>query len=118
MIPGGLSIRAKPDLVRPRQLHAWDLSPAEAIAVQLQLRDQVIRGDDFGEIKTVAGADIGIRGSRATAAVAVLSYPSLTLVDQSVVKTSVQFPTSLACFHFGRFRPCYKPSINCGRCRI
>ena len=92
MIPGRLFIRAKPDLVRPRQLHAWDLSSAEAIAVQLQLRDQVIRCDDFGEIKTVAGADIGIRGSRATAAVAVLSYPSLTIVDQSVVKTSVQFP--------------------------
>ena len=78
--------------MRPCQLHTWDLSPTEAIAVQLQLRDQVIRCDDFGEIKTVAGVDLGIRGSLATAVISVLSYPSLVLVDQSVVKTAVQFP--------------------------
>jgi len=40
-------------------MHAWDVSPKEAITIQKSLLDRVVLKDDFGEIKTVAGVDVG-----------------------------------------------------------
>ena len=47
--------------MRVKQLHPWNVKPAEAMKIQQQLRQQVIMEDVFGEIRTVAGVDIGIK---------------------------------------------------------
>lgn len=77
-----------------RDLHAWDVSPREAMAIQRELASQVLpRGRPKG-VRRIAGVDISIdkpRG-RATGAVVVLSYPELELVEAAVEDAPLTFP--------------------------
>ena len=56
--------------------------------------EKVIRHDDFGSIKYVAGVDVGFEdnGRVTRAAVVVLEYPGLTQVDQSLARVPTRFP--------------------------
>jgi deoxyribonuclease V len=74
--------------------HSWNLSPRAAIAVQQRLRSRVIRRGQPREIRTVAGTDVGFErgGATARAAVAVLSFPGLELVDYAVARRPARFP--------------------------
>ena len=74
--------------------HPWDLNPKEAIALQQKLRDYVRIEDDFGEIHTVAGVDVGFEKNNTItrAAVAVLAFPSLELVDSAIARQPTRFP--------------------------
>ncbi len=74
--------------------HAWGLTPAAAREVQLSLRGFVEREDRIGEIRYVAGVDVGIKPASGTAkaAVAVLALPSLELVECAVAQTPLRFP--------------------------
>lgn len=77
-------------------LHPWDLSPAEAIALQKQLAASIITFGDVPEetVRLVAGADVAFDkpNGRAVGSVAVLEYPSLDEVEQVVIETPVTFP--------------------------
>jgi deoxyribonuclease V len=74
--------------------HPWNVSPKEAIEIQLRLRDRLILRDDFGDIGRVAGVDCGFEGggSVTRAAVAVLDFPGLEAVEQSVARLPTSFP--------------------------
>jgi deoxyribonuclease V len=74
--------------------HRWDVSPQEAVAIQERLRGAVIITDDLGNVRHVAGVDIGfVENNTVTrAAVAVLSFPDLVLLDQSIALTPTTFP--------------------------
>jgi deoxyribonuclease V len=72
--------------------HAWNVSTAEAKEIQLSLRDRVCLKPDFGEVRTVAGVDVGMEGEVARAAVVVLTYPSLTPVGQSLAEAPALMP--------------------------
>lgn len=80
--------------MRIRRLHPWDLTPKEAIRVQEELRGRVEIEDRIGSIAHVAGVDIGIGRNRrrARAAVAVLSWPDLELVERAVAESDVSLP--------------------------
>jgi deoxyribonuclease V len=85
--------------MRLRTLHSWDLTPTEAIALQTQLAPRVIHTGDPRDVWLVAAADIafpertrGWQGGLARAAVVLMSYPGLALVEQHVVDTPVAFP--------------------------
>ncbi len=77
-----------------RQLHRWDVSPAEAVEIQKRLASQIIRRDEVCNPCYIAGVDIssGRARDKATAAVVVLSYPELDLVDASVIYAETSFP--------------------------
>ena len=74
--------------------HPWDLSPKEAIALQSQLRERVVIGDDLDRVRRVAGVDVGFEsGGKVTrAAVAILSFPKLELLDSAVARAATRFP--------------------------
>jgi deoxyribonuclease V len=74
--------------------HRWDVSPQEAVAIQERLRGEVITTDDLGDVRYVAGVDIGLLGNNTMtrAAVVVLSFPDLLLLDQSIALTPTTFP--------------------------
>lgn len=72
--------------------HPWKVSTAEAKEIQLSLRDRVCLEPDFGEVRTVAGVDVGMEGDVATAAVVVLTYPSMTPVEQSLADVPALMP--------------------------
>ena len=75
-----------------QQLHPWEMTPAEARQIQNELRNEVISQDRFGDIKTVAGVDLGFKKDVARASVIVLSFPELQLIDGVLVESPVPFP--------------------------
>ena len=74
------------------QLNRWDVTPAEAIKLQNELRGRVAILPAPARVETVAGVDVGIRADTARAAVVVLSFPDLAVIEQSVIDAPVQFP--------------------------
>ena len=80
--------------MKARSLHGWDLTPREAIALQTELRGRVERKDRIGAVRRIAGVDVGFEqdGRVTRAAVAVLEYPGLALVEQVVVRVATTFP--------------------------
>lgn len=76
------------------QRHAWALNVEEAIAIQEQLRGEVITSDKLEPVQYVAGVDVGFEagGTISRAAVAVLSFPSLQLQESALARRSTTFP--------------------------
>ena len=72
--------------------HSWQVSTTEAKEIQRGLRKKISLRADFGEVRTVAGVDVGMKGEVARAAVVVLSYPALALLEQSVAQEPVTMP--------------------------
>jgi deoxyribonuclease V len=77
-----------------RSAHRWDVTPAEAVEIQNELRRKVILQDRFRPVRLVAGTDVGFeRGGTVTrAAVAVLTYPELQLADFAIASLPTRFP--------------------------
>ncbi|WGV24902.1 deoxyribonuclease V [Halotia branconii] len=77
------------------QSHAWPLTVEEAIAIQEKLRNQVITEDQLQEsVQYVAGVDMGFEanGTISRAAVAVLSFPDLQVVETTLAYRPTSFP--------------------------
>ncbi|MBD2363073.1 deoxyribonuclease V [Anabaena minutissima FACHB-250] len=77
------------------QPHAWPQSLAEAIAIQEELRNQVIIQDQLQQqVKYVAGVDMGFEadGTISRAAVAVLSFPELQVIETQLAYRPTTFP--------------------------
>ncbi len=75
-----------------QQRHAWDLSPKEAVLVQKTLAGEIVRCNEYGKINHVAGVDAGFKDGFAIAAVAVLEFPSLELVEVARSRLPASFP--------------------------
>jgi deoxyribonuclease V len=69
-------------------------TPEAAIALQQELRSLVVMENDFGEVKTVAGVDVGFAEDDrvACAAIAVLRFPDLTLQESVMIHRPTTFP--------------------------
>jgi deoxyribonuclease V len=80
--------------MKSRSLHGWDLTPREAVELQTALRGRVVRKDRLGAVRRVAGVDVGFEedGRITRAAVAVLDFPGLALLEQVVVRVPTRFP--------------------------
>lgn len=67
-------------------LHAWNLNRDEAIALQKDLAKRIVLEDQPGEVHTVAGVDMAINenSGMARAAVVLLSFPELEILEQHV----------------------------------
>ncbi len=84
----------QPVKLRREELHAWEVAPAEARAIQERLRGRVERSDRLGAIVHVAGVDVGFEGGGkiTRAAVVVLDFPSLQPVDSALARRPTTFP--------------------------
>jgi deoxyribonuclease V len=76
-----------------KQLNDWDVTTAQATQIQERLAGQV---ECFGgpiEPRLIAGLDVSVeRKGKARAAVVVLSYPDLAVVESVAVEGRVDFP--------------------------
>ena len=74
--------------------HPWPTSTREAIGLQESLRDGVIERDEVGEVRHVAGVDVGFEdgGQTTRAAVVLLSFPDLALVTSRIARRPTSFP--------------------------
>jgi len=72
--------------------HPWDLSFQEASRLQRELAVRVVRKGQLGDVSTVAGVDVGIREGTLRAALVVLSYPGLEIVEYATATRPSTFP--------------------------
>jgi deoxyribonuclease V len=77
-----------------RRLHEWQVSTSVAIALQKQLASQVSRDETSGAFRYIAGVDVSTSRvyEEGTAAVVVLSYPALEILEEKRVRGQVNFP--------------------------
>ena len=83
--------------MRIRQLHSWDISPTEAVALQRDLAGQlrINRGLPESAVQSIAGVDLSppdaqtglVRG-----AVVVVAWPSLDVIEVSTAEGVADFP--------------------------
>ncbi|MEX0786844.1 MAG: deoxyribonuclease V [Dehalococcoidia bacterium] len=75
-------------------LHPWDVTPREAVAIQRELAGRVVRSGGPRAVRRIAGVDCSVDRAegRATGAVVVLSYPDLDVVEVAVAETALTFP--------------------------
>ncbi len=71
-----------------------NLTPQEAIAQQRELAERVVKQNQFGSIRRVAGVDVGFeeKNTISRAAAVVLSFPELAPVESGVARLPVTFP--------------------------
>ena len=81
-------------MIKINHSHPWAKTVEEAKAIQEQLKPQVITEDQLGEVSYVAGVDVGFEENYTItqAAVAVLSFPDLELVEKAIAKQPTTFP--------------------------
>ena len=75
-------------------LHSWDLSPKAAIALQRELARKLVsdRPLRLADIRLVAGLDVSVKAGLARAAVAVMRYPGLQIVERATAEMAVVYP--------------------------
>jgi len=76
------------------ELHRFDLSPPEARRLQEELASRVVAGPvlDLSSVRHVAGADVSTEKDMAYAAVVVLDFPGLSLVETQGYESQLRFP--------------------------
>ena len=76
------------------ELHGWQVSVDQARDIQMRLAARVMGSSEGIAPRLIAGVDIAVnkRGEMATAAVVVLGYPELNLVETRVVSGEINFP--------------------------
>ncbi len=88
--------------MKARQLHRWDVTPAEAREIQRKLAHQVERKDRLPRLRLVAGADVALeiaepggwrRGrGRAFAGVVVYRFPEMEEIERVSAHVPLRFP--------------------------
>lgn len=78
-----------------RHHHSWDVTPQQAREIQNELKQQVVCHDQLTtSLSRVAGVDVGFEnhGQITRAAVVVLSFPELELLESAVACKPTAFP--------------------------
>jgi len=81
-------------MTQPIPLHKWNLNQEEAKALQLELTKRIIREDRFDPVHHIAGVDMAINENNgmARAAVVLLSFPELEVVERHVYEEPLRMP--------------------------
>lgn len=74
--------------------HDWNVTPQEAIALQKTLAAEVISDKplDIASIKLVAGVDVSVKENVSQAAVVILTYPDLQVIETVLTQQPTPFP--------------------------
>lgn len=74
--------------------HDWNISPAEAVALQRQLTTEIVSTQpiDTAAVRLVAGVDVSVKENTSQAAVVVLSFPDMQVVETVLAHRPTPFP--------------------------
>jgi len=77
-----------------QDLHPWQVTPAQAQAIQQRLAALISKRNEIASPKFIAGVDISSPNAQGVAigAIVVLVYPQLTVVEAKVAKQRIDFP--------------------------
>jgi len=75
-------------------LHPWQVTPAQAQAIQQRLATLVSKRNEVASPEFIAGVDISAPNAQgvATAAIVVLVYPQLTVMETKMAEQRIGFP--------------------------
>jgi len=81
-------------VMQVESLHSWQVTPTQALDIQLRLAAQVSRNNEVTTPHFIAGVDISVNRAQgiATGAVVVLRYPELRLVETKIASGKLDFP--------------------------
>ena len=75
------------------RLHPWEVTTAEAREIQIDLGRRLLAEWDGRDVNTIAAADVGFPDkSTVLAAVVVLTFPGLEVVETQVERAECRFP--------------------------
>jgi deoxyribonuclease V len=76
------------------ELHRWDVSPAEAIQIQKTLVSRLHADESIplSQIQTVAGVDVSVKNNQSRAAIVVLAFPTLEVIEVATARIPTPFP--------------------------
>jgi len=74
--------------------HSWNLTPKDAIALQRELVEQVDTQIpiNFETLRLVAGVDVSVKNDISQAAIVILSFPDLQIIEAVTAKMPTTFP--------------------------
>ena len=77
-----------------KPLHAWNVSLEEAIQIQETFKDQIILDKTFSKVRTIGGGDAAYSkdGKFLFAAIVVLSFPEMEIIDTAMADGKALFP--------------------------
>lgn len=77
-----------------KNLHSWNLTPKEALQLQLKLASRVIKEGELNKLEAVAGADLSSPDSKGMVrgAVVVLKYPELKIAEVAIASGKPTMP--------------------------
>jgi deoxyribonuclease V len=77
-----------------RDLHPWDVSYQEAVAIQKRLRSRLVCKKLPKRIRHIAGTDVSFskKSNLIWAGVVVFTYPELINIEEKWIKAKVKFP--------------------------
>lgn len=75
-----------------RPLHAWNLSPEQAIHLQQELAGRIVTEDHLGEVRYIAGVDMALNEEQAHAAIVLLTYPELEVIERHTYEEPIRMP--------------------------
>lgn len=78
--------------MRHYHLHPWDVTPAEAIAIQKQLRERIELRDAFDIISVIAGADVAFDDDWGYGGIISYSFPGLVEIERRSARKKLSFP--------------------------
>lgn len=74
------------------KLHNWNLTPQEAVRIQIEFRSRLVLKWDGRPVSTIGGVDVSIKAEFARAAIVVLRYPDLIPIEAAVEDAPLVFP--------------------------
>lgn len=74
--------------------HHWNVTPAEAIALQKRLSHEIITRTpiDLKKVRRVAGVDVSVKDNRSRAAIVVVDIPGFVHVETVTAEQDTPFP--------------------------
>ena len=74
--------------MKPVRFHSWNISPNEAIAIQNNLRKKIVFSSISNDIQYIGGTAVSFDAGEKIihAALTILKYPSLEVVEQNGVR--------------------------------
>lgn len=73
-------------------LHPWDVTPADAIAIQKKLQERIELWDAFEGIEVIAGADVSFENDWGYGGVIVYGFPGLEEIERRAARMKITFP--------------------------
>ncbi len=83
-------------------LHSWKVNVEQAIEIQNRLRSKLLLKNSFSKLETIGGGDVSYSKEKdiLSGAIAVFSYPGLTLIDAAKAWGKISFPYIPGLFAF------------------